>query len=149
MILLMEHWRSVLPEGAVLTVDYEDVVADLEGQTRRILAHCGLEWNDACLEFHKSHRQVRTASAGQVNQPLYKNAVGRGRNYQRFLAPLVKRARRAVAPGRLRDRMAARGGVKLAVTSQYLRGPSSRLAIDAEAGRGPASARRALQSRTA
>jgi hypothetical protein len=86
---LMEHWRRVLPEGAMLTVDYEDVVADLEGQTRRILAHCGLEWNDACLEFHKSHRQVRTASAGQVNQPLYKNAVGRGRNYQRFLAPLI------------------------------------------------------------
>jgi tetratricopeptide (TPR) repeat protein len=86
---LMEHWRRVLPEGAMLTVDYEDVVADLEGQTRRILAHCGLEWNDDCLEFHKSRRQVRTASAGQVNQPLYKNAVGRGRNYERFLAPLM------------------------------------------------------------
>jgi hypothetical protein len=86
---LMEHWRRVLPEGAILTVDYEDVVADLEGQTRRILAHCGLEWNDACLEFHKSRRQVRTASAGQVNQPLYNNAVGRGRNYERFLAPLI------------------------------------------------------------
>jgi hypothetical protein len=86
---LMEHWRRVLPEGAMLTVDYEDVVADLEGQTRRILSHCGLEWNDVCLEFHKSRRQVRTASAGQVNQPLYKNAVGRGRNYERFLAPLM------------------------------------------------------------
>jgi tetratricopeptide (TPR) repeat protein len=86
---LMEHWRRVLPENAVLTVDYEDVVADLEGQTRRILAHCGLQWNDDCLEFHKSHRHVRTASAGQVNQPLYNSAVGRGKNYQRFLAPLA------------------------------------------------------------
>jgi len=86
---LMEHWRRVLPEGAMLTVDYEDVVADIKGQTRRILAHCGLEWNDDCLEFEKSRRQVRTASAGQVNQPLYKSAVGRGRNYKRFLGPLT------------------------------------------------------------
>jgi tetratricopeptide (TPR) repeat protein len=86
---LMEHWRRALPEGAILTVDYEDVVADLEGQTRRILAHCGLAWNDGCLEFHKSRRHVRTASAGQVNQPLYKSAVGHGRNYERFLAPLM------------------------------------------------------------
>jgi Tfp pilus assembly protein PilF len=86
---LLEHWRRVLPEGAMLTVDYEDVVADIEGQTRRILGHCGLEWNVDCLEFEKSRRQVRTASAGQVNQPLYKSAVGRGKNYERFLGPLM------------------------------------------------------------
>jgi tetratricopeptide (TPR) repeat protein len=86
---LLEHWRRVLPEGAILTVDYEDVVADLGGQTRRILAHCGLDWDDRCLEFEKSRRQVRTASAGQVNQPLYKTAVGRGRHYERFLGPLM------------------------------------------------------------
>jgi len=86
---LMEHWRRVLPEGAMLTIDYEDVVADIEGQTRRILAHCGLEWNDDCLSFQNSQRHVRTASAEQVRQPLYMSAVGRGRNYERFLAPLM------------------------------------------------------------
>ena len=96
---LLEHWRRVLPEGAILTVDYEDVVADLEGQTRRILAHCGLDWNDACLEFEKSRRQVRTASAGQVNQPLYRTAVGRGRNYQRFLGPLLNELEAPSRPG--------------------------------------------------
>ena len=87
---LMQHWQRVLPEGAMLTVDYEDVVADLEGQTRRILDFCGLPWNADCLDFHNSHRQVRTASSGQVNQPLYKSAVGRGKNYEPFLGPLMK-----------------------------------------------------------
>lgn len=86
---LMAHWRRVLPKGAMLTVDYEDVVADIEGQTRQILGHCGLEWNDDCLTFQNSHRHVRTASAEQVHRPLYKNAVGRGRSYERFLAPLT------------------------------------------------------------
>ena len=86
---LMEHWRTSLPEGAILTVDYESVVADLEGQTRRILNFCELEWDDRCLEFHEEHRQVRTASSGQVNQPLHRDAIGRWRRYERFLAPLT------------------------------------------------------------
>jgi tetratricopeptide (TPR) repeat protein len=86
---LINHWRRTLPEGAMLTVDYEDVVADLEGQTRRILAYCGLEWNADCLTFQNSRRHVRTASAGQVHQPLYKDAIGRGKNYARFLGPLL------------------------------------------------------------
>ena len=87
---LMEHWLCVLPEGAVLTVDYESVVADLEGQTRRMLNFCGLEWNDRCLEFHEERRQVRTASSGQVNEPLHRNSIGRWRRYERFLAPLTR-----------------------------------------------------------
>ena len=87
---LMEHWLNVLPEGAILTVDYESVVADLEGQTRRILNFCGLEWDDRCLAFHEGHRQVRTASSGQVNQPLYRDAIGRWRRYKRFLTPLTR-----------------------------------------------------------
>jgi tetratricopeptide (TPR) repeat protein len=87
---LMEHWLSVLPEGAILTVDYESVVADLEGQARRILSFCELEWNDCCLEFHEARRQVRTASSGQVNQPLHRNAIGRWRPYERLLVPLTR-----------------------------------------------------------
>jgi hypothetical protein len=76
---LMEHWRHVLPQGAILDVHYEEVVADLESQARRMLAFCGLEWDDACLAFHKTERTVRTASATQVRQPIYKTSVGRWR----------------------------------------------------------------------
>lgn len=86
---LMEHWRRVLPSGRILDVRYEDVVADLEGQARRIMAHCGLHWDERCLSFHKSARPVRTASAVQVRQPIYKSAIGRWRAYAEFLAPLL------------------------------------------------------------
>jgi tetratricopeptide (TPR) repeat protein len=87
---LMEHWRRVLPAGRILDVRYEDVVADLEGQARRIIAHCGLPWNDACLSFHMTERPVRTASASQVRQPIYQTAVGRWRAYEEFLGPLLE-----------------------------------------------------------
>jgi Flp pilus assembly protein TadD len=86
---LMRHWHSVLPPGRILNVRYEDVVADLEGQSRRILAHCGLPWDDRCLAFHQTDRPVRTASAIQVRQPIYRNAIGRWRGYEKFLAPLL------------------------------------------------------------
>jgi tetratricopeptide (TPR) repeat protein len=86
---LMEHWRHVLPEGVMLEVQYEDVVADFERQARRIVAHCGLAWDDACLAFHATQRPVRTASATQVRQPIYQGAVGRWRPYARMLAPLL------------------------------------------------------------
>ena len=86
---LMEHWRRVLPEGIMLDVHYEDVVADLEGQTRRILTHCGLEWDDACLTFFKAERPVRTASAVQVRRPIYQSSVGRAESYRQFLQPLI------------------------------------------------------------
>ena len=79
----------MLPPGRILDVRYEDVVADLEGQARRIVAHCGLDWDPQCLAFHKTERVVRTASATQVRQPIYKDAVGRWRRYQEFLAPLM------------------------------------------------------------
>jgi tetratricopeptide (TPR) repeat protein len=85
---LMAHWRSVLPPGVMLDVQYEDVVDDIEGQTRRILAHCGLDFDAACLAFHKAERPVRTASAAQVRQPLYRSAVGRWRPYRDQLQPL-------------------------------------------------------------
>jgi Tfp pilus assembly protein PilF len=86
---LMDHWHRVLPRGRILDVQYEDVVADLEGQARRILAHCALDWDPACLSFHRTDRPVRTVSATQVRQPLYSGAVGRGRAYERFLSPLL------------------------------------------------------------
>ena len=63
---LMTHWRAVLPPGRILDVRYEDVVADLEGAARRIIAHCGLDWDARCLDFHSTARPVRTASAAQV-----------------------------------------------------------------------------------
>jgi Flp pilus assembly protein TadD len=86
---LMAHWHAVLPPGRILDVRYEDVVADLDGQARRIIAHCGLDWDARCLDFHRTARPVRTASAAQVRQPIYGNAVGRGRPYEPFLRPLV------------------------------------------------------------
>jgi hypothetical protein len=70
-------------------VHYEDVVGDLAGQVRRILAHCGLAWNDACLAFHRTERLVRTASAAQVRQPLYRGSVGHWRAYRPLLQPLL------------------------------------------------------------
>ena len=63
---LMAHWRTALPKDFMIEVRYEDLVADLEGQTRRMLAHIGLDWDPRCLDFHETERTVRTASAAQV-----------------------------------------------------------------------------------
>ena len=86
---LMAHWRKVLPADAFQDINYEDIVADQEGQARRLLEYCGLEWNEACMDFHKTKRQVRTASVTQVRQPIYKTSVERWRNYEKFLGPLL------------------------------------------------------------
>ncbi len=86
---LMAHWRRVLPVK-MLEVDYEQTVADQEGVSRRLVAHCGLEWDDRCLQFHKTERAVRTASVWQVRQPIYKTSVERWRRYERHLGPLIK-----------------------------------------------------------
>jgi tetratricopeptide (TPR) repeat protein len=86
---LMAHWRRVLPPGRMLEVRYEDVVADLEGQTRRLLDHCGLRFDERCIAFHETQRAVRTASAAQVRQPIYKDSIGRWRRYEEFLGPLL------------------------------------------------------------
>jgi tetratricopeptide (TPR) repeat protein len=85
---IMQHWDNVLP-GRVLHVQYESVVADTEYQIRRLLAHCDLEFEDACLNFHKTRRSVRTASAEQVRQPIYANSVGHWENFETWLAPLI------------------------------------------------------------
>ena len=86
---LMDHWRKWLPAGVMLDVRYEDVVADMEGQARRIIAHCGLAWDDRCLAFHKTDRPIKTASVAQVREPIYRKALDRWRNYEGHLAPLL------------------------------------------------------------
>ena len=70
---IMRHWNAVLP-GAVLRVQYEDVVADFETEVRRILEFCGLPFEDTCLNFHETARPVNTASSEQVRQPIYDTA---------------------------------------------------------------------------
>ncbi len=84
---LMSHWRNVLPVR-MLEVDYEDTIADQEGVSRRLIAHCGLEWEDRCLAFYKTERAVRTASVWQVRQPIYKTSVRRWKRYEAFIGPL-------------------------------------------------------------
>jgi tetratricopeptide (TPR) repeat protein len=86
----MAHWRSVLPPGVMIDVAYEDVVDDVETQARRIVAHCGLEWDDRCLEFYKTERPVLTASHAQVRQPIYRSSVGRARPPRELLLPLLE-----------------------------------------------------------
>ena len=84
---LMEHWDSVLP-GQILRVQYEDVVADLEGQVRRILEYCGLPFEQACLDFHATERAVRTASSEQVRQPINTRGIEQWRHFETHLDPL-------------------------------------------------------------
>jgi tetratricopeptide (TPR) repeat protein len=86
---LMAHWRSVLPPATLLEISYEALIADLESEARRLIAHCGLDWDPRCLDFHKTQRTVRTASAIQVRRPLYRSAVGRAKAYLPWLGPLT------------------------------------------------------------
>jgi len=86
-VRLMDHWDEVLP-GRVLTVQYEDVIDDVEGQTRRMLDFCELPWEDACLKFYESSRPVSTASMEQVRVPIYSGAVGYWKNYESHLDDL-------------------------------------------------------------
>jgi hypothetical protein len=79
----------------MIDVQYEDVVADLQGQARRLIAFCGLEWDARCLEFHLTQRQVRTASVSQVRRPLYQKSVGSWRAFEAFLQPLRAEAKLA------------------------------------------------------
>ncbi len=86
---LMDHWRCVVPVP-IFEVDYEDIVADLEGVARYLLAACGLEYEPACLEFHRTQRRVKTASLGQVRLPIYSRSVARWRNYETELDDLFR-----------------------------------------------------------
>src|SRR5262249_52799516 len=99
---LMQHWRSVLPPGAMLEVRYEDLVGDLEGQARQLLAYCGLEWDASCLSFHETKRPVETASLVQVRKPIHAGAIARARLYGERLAPLVNALEGGVSDAHLR-----------------------------------------------
>jgi tetratricopeptide (TPR) repeat protein len=84
---LMRFWEERFP-GRILQVRYESLVDDQEAQTRRLLQHCALPWNEACLSFHENASAVATPSATQVRQPLYRTALGRWRRYERYLQPV-------------------------------------------------------------
>jgi hypothetical protein len=85
---LMAHWRGVL--GVRMTeVKYEEVVADLEGQARRLLEFLGLPWDDRCLRFHQTARAVPTASSAQVRRPLYTTSLDRWKHYEKHLGDLI------------------------------------------------------------
>jgi hypothetical protein len=81
----MAHWRQVLPPDRLIDVDYEVLVADPEPQARRLIAACGLAWNDACLAPHRNTRTIKTASLWQARQPVYKTSVERWRRYEPWL----------------------------------------------------------------
>ncbi len=84
---IMDHWDKVLP-GRILTVRYEELVADSEAQARRLIEHAGLDWDPQILNFHESRRVVRTASLEQVRRPIYKSSVGKWRKFQPHLQAL-------------------------------------------------------------
>ncbi|NQV85324.1 MAG: sulfotransferase [Rhodospirillales bacterium] len=84
---LMEHWKDVL-SLSILEVSYENMVDDQEATSRRIIDFLGLDWDEACLDFHSSGRLVQTASSWQVRKPIYRTAVGRAKGYEAFLGPL-------------------------------------------------------------
>jgi tetratricopeptide (TPR) repeat protein len=86
---IMEHWEKVLPKGVLITVQYEDVVADTEKEAKRLIEFLGLPWNEKCVDFHKSDRPVKTASVAQVRKPIYKTSVKRWKKYGDGLQPLV------------------------------------------------------------
>jgi tetratricopeptide (TPR) repeat protein len=86
---LMAHWQAVLPDF-VLTVNHEDVVDDLENQVRRMLDFCGLDFEQSCLDFHKTERNIKTPSSEQVRQPIYKTSTEQWRHFEQYLAPLKK-----------------------------------------------------------
>ena len=84
---LMRHWDDALP-GRILRVQHEDVVDDLEGNVRRILDYCGLPFEEACVDFHKTKRSVRTPSSEQVRQPIFRDSLDQWKKYEPWLAPL-------------------------------------------------------------
>ncbi len=89
---LMEHWKRVLPLP-ILELHYEELTANQEAESRRLIAFCGLEWDERCLRFHETERVVRTASSLQVRQPMYRSSVGKWKRYEAQLGPLLEALR--------------------------------------------------------
>jgi tetratricopeptide (TPR) repeat protein len=85
---LMDFWRTVLPDFG-LDLKYEQLVNDPQGQTRALLEYCDLPWDDACLDFHRSRRKIRTASSAQVVRPIYRDSVDLWKRYEKYLQPLA------------------------------------------------------------
>jgi tetratricopeptide (TPR) repeat protein len=85
---LMAHWHKVLP-GRIFDSPYETLIAEQETQTRKLIAHCQLPWNDACLNYTENQRSVATISRWQVRQPMYTTSIKRWKNYERHIGPLV------------------------------------------------------------
>ena len=96
-VKLMDHWDRVLP-GFVLRVQHEDVVDDLEEQVRRLLDFCGLDFEPACLEYHRTERSIRTPSSEQVRQPIYRSGLDQWRNFEPWLGPMKDALGPALAP---------------------------------------------------
>lgn len=86
---LMSHWRQLLADR-IFEVSYEDLVQNQEAETRRILSFCGLEWQDACLSFHKNSQPVASASSVQIREPIYQSSVRHWRSYRKQLAPIIE-----------------------------------------------------------
>lgn len=86
---LMEHWRDILPADRFIEVAYEDVVANLEAEAKRLVDFIGLDWDPACMMFHKTKRTIRTASMNQARDPLFSSSVGRWRPLAPYLGPLL------------------------------------------------------------
>lgn len=86
---MMDHWREVIPADSLYEVSYETLTGNPEEETRKLLEFCGLEWNDACLNFYKSKKAVQTSSLSQVRQPIYRSSVERWKRYEKHLQPLI------------------------------------------------------------
>lgn len=86
---LMQHWRKHYP-GVMYEVRYEDNVADVEGQAKKLIEFLGLEWEENCLNFYNTDRPVKTASATQVRKPIYTTSTNRWRKYEKYLGPLLE-----------------------------------------------------------
>ncbi|GLQ06850.1 tetratricopeptide repeat-containing sulfotransferase family protein [Sneathiella chinensis] len=86
---LMEHWHDLLPADRLAVVDYETLVEDQEGETRKLLDFLGLGWDEACLDFHKTERPISTLSFAQVREPIYRTSVKRWQKYRPYLQPLT------------------------------------------------------------
>ena len=88
----MDHWRKVLPAGALLDVHYETLITDRDAQTRRLVAFAGLQWNEECLRPEQNQRPISTSSAWQARQPVYTGSMQRWRHYEPWLGALANLA---------------------------------------------------------
>jgi hypothetical protein len=119
---LMDHWDAVLP-GRVLRVQHEDVVDDLEGSVRRILDYCGLPFEDACIEFHKTKRSVRTPSSEQVRQPIFRDGLDQWKRSNPASSPCAMR----LGPNSRRHRTTQKGQEQPMAASAPRRRPAKRM----------------------